>query len=153
MDVQSVLVIESNEQIGTKIKSALQGAGFMVTCVANALEGLEQLCTSSYSLIVMNSSLPEVCGEDARVLIRRACYLPIIVIGERQDVAESLELGADAFIATPPLLRELVARVKSLLSRKLSLTYKNSTINWDNQILTNYFVLSDDDIKDQYGNN
>lgn len=89
----------------------------MVTCARDGLEGLEKLIESSIDVIVMGSTLPRVYGEDARIRIRQASYRPIIVIGENHDVAESLELGADAFMPKPPLLRELVARVRSLLLR------------------------------------
>ena len=50
--------------------------------------------------------------------MRRASYVPIIVLGEGEEAAEILELGADAFMATPPDARELKARVGSILRRK-----------------------------------
>jgi two-component system response regulator ArlR len=50
--------------------------------------------------------------------IREVSYLPIIVLGNQEEAAESLELGADVFMTKPPSLRELVARVRSLLQRK-----------------------------------
>ena len=56
--------------------------------------------------------------EEPYFRIRQASYLPIIVLGSEEKAAEMLELGADAYIAKPPDLSELVARVHSLLRRK-----------------------------------
>jgi len=59
-----------------------------------------------------------VDGEDACLRIRQASYLPLIVLGTKEEAAEVLELGADAYMTKPPSLRELVARVRTLLRRK-----------------------------------
>jgi DNA-binding response OmpR family regulator len=62
--------------------------------------------------------LPTVNGEDPYLRIRQASYLPIIVIGNEEEAAETLEFGADAYMTRPPSLSELVARVHVLLRRK-----------------------------------
>jgi len=59
-----------------------------------------------------------VDGEDPCLRIRQACYLPIIVLGNREEAAEMLEFVADAYMAKPLSLSELVARVHALLRRK-----------------------------------
>jgi len=59
-----------------------------------------------------------VNGEDPCLRIRQACYLPIIVLGNREEAAEMLEFVADAYMTKPLSLSELVARVHALLRRK-----------------------------------
>jgi two-component system response regulator ArlR len=103
-----------------RVAAALEGAGYKVIRATDALEGLRKIYESYPDVIIIDKGLPEVSGEDACLRIRQASYLPIIVLGGREDAAESLELGADAFMTTPPSLRELVARVRSLLKRKPS---------------------------------
>jgi len=100
------------------VAAALEGAGFEVISAQDALEGLRKLYESYPDVIIMDRGLPDVFGEDACIRIRQASYLPIIVLGNYEDVAESLEIGADAFMTKPPSLRELVARVRNLLKRK-----------------------------------
>lgn len=150
--IPNVLVIDSNERDGIKISSALEGAGYMVVCARDGLEGIEKLTKTSFDIIVMDCALPKAFGEDARVRIRQASYLPIIVIGENYDVAESLELGADAFMPRPPVLRELVARVKSLLDRTSALAYRNPASNVNTEIMDDFSSLTDDDSYFQRGN-
>ena len=87
--------------------------------VTDALDGLRQLYEEAYpDLIIAARELPMVNGEDPCVRIRQASYLPLIVLGSREEAAEVLELGADAYMIKPPILRELVARVRTLLRRK-----------------------------------
>lgn len=100
------------------VAAALEGAGYEVTRAKDALDGLKKLYESYPDVIIVDRGLPQVSGEDACLRIRQASYLPIIVLGRQEDAAESLELGADAFMTRPPSLRELVARVRSLLKRK-----------------------------------
>ena len=57
-------------------------------------------------------------GEDACLRIRKASYLPIVVLGSQEELVRTLELGADAYIVKPANGREVVARVHSLLRRK-----------------------------------
>ncbi len=69
-------------------------------------------------LIIVERELPMVNEEDPCLRIRQACYLPIIVPGNREEAAEMLESVADAYMTKPPSLSELVARVHALLRRK-----------------------------------
>ena len=84
----------------------------------DALDGLNKLYEVYPDLIIVERELPMVSGEDPCLRIRQASYLPIIVLGSREEAAETLELGADAYITKPLSLSELVARVQALLRRK-----------------------------------
>lgn len=96
----------------------MEEAGYKVVKVADALDGLKKLYEAYPDLIIMARELPMVNGEDPCLRIRQASYLPIIVLGSNEEAAEMLELGADAYMTKPPSLRELVARVRTLLRRK-----------------------------------
>ena len=56
--------------------------------------------------------------------IRQLSYLPTIAVGSREETAETLELGADAFIPRPIDIRELSARVNSFLRRNPKYEYQ-----------------------------
>jgi len=120
-----ILLIENDEALRARIATTLERAGFEVTAASDALEGLKRLYESHADLVIMAQELPMVDGEEPCLRIRQASclpasYLPIIVLGnDEEGAAEMLELGADAYITKPPSLSELVARVHSLLRRKL----------------------------------
>jgi len=96
----------------------LEEAGYTVVRTTDALEGLKKLYEAYPDLIIVAKELPMVNGEDPCLRMRQASYLPIIVLGNDEEAAEILELGADAYMTNPPSLRELVARVRALLRRK-----------------------------------
>src|SRR5208283_32585 len=50
--------------------------------------------------------------------MRSFSYIPLLVVGDPSEAAETLESGVDSFVAAPPDLRELKARINSLLRRK-----------------------------------
>ena len=147
----AILVIEKDERIGTRVTAALEGAGYMVTRAAGALEGLDKLYQTYPDVVIMDVRLPdgsgvEACrdirannpnvkvimvnGEDAYLRIRQASRLPMIIIGSQEEAVELLELGADAFMEKPPNLVELVARVGRLLKRKARLSPKERTMTY-----------------------
>jgi DNA-binding response OmpR family regulator len=66
----------------------------------------------------MERELLPVRRQDPLSRIRQASYVPIIAVGSDQDWSTMLEFGADVYMAKPPSLRELIARVRTLLRRK-----------------------------------
>ena len=93
----------------------------------SGLDGLRKLHESYPDLVIMSKELPMIDEEDACLRIRQASYSPIIVLGNEEESAETLELGADAYLMKPPGLIELVARVNSLLRRKPRYYPENET--------------------------
>ncbi len=104
--------------IGVRVAAALEGAGYQVMRAVGPLEGLDKLYQTYPDMIIMDSELAVVNGEDAYMRIRQASPLPMIVLGSPEEAAEMLELGVDAFMTKPPSIIELVARVRRLLQRK-----------------------------------
>ena len=114
-----ILVIENDEALATATATALEGAGYKVVRARDALDGLKKLYEAYPDLVIMDKELPMVKGEEPCLRVRQACYLPILVLGSDEEAVETLEVGADAFMVKPPDLSELVARVRSLLRRKM----------------------------------
>ena len=113
-----ILVIEKDEALALEVAAALEQSGYEVARAADALNGLKKLYEAHPDLVILARELPMVNREDPCLRIRQASYLPIIVLGSEEEAAETLELGADAYMTKPPSLIELVARVHSLLRRK-----------------------------------
>jgi len=104
-----------------EVASALEGAGFQVTGAADGYQGLSSIYESRPDLVIMAEQLPGVIGKELCSRLRQVSYVPIIVLGKRQegsDEVQMLEAGADAYMSKPPDTVELVARVRSLLRRR-----------------------------------
>jgi DNA-binding response OmpR family regulator len=112
-----VLVVEKDRAFMTVVAGALRGAGFDVAVTANTADGLNKIYQIKPDVVIASTDLPPVNGEDACQRIRQASYLPLLVLGGREELVETLELGADAFIVKPASGEEVVARVNSLIRR------------------------------------
>ncbi|MBA7694561.1 Alkaline phosphatase synthesis transcriptional regulatory protein PhoP [subsurface metagenome] len=113
--MERILIIEGEPNLRGELASALTEAGFSVIKAGNVLEGLKKAYGSRPDLAIMASELPLVNGV---LYLRQTSYLPILVLGNYEEMNDMLELGADAYMTKPPSLVELVSRVRSLLRRK-----------------------------------
>lgn len=114
-----ILLIEKDETLASEATVALEKAGYKVDRAVDYPSGLKKLYEEYPDLIIVSNELPMANDEDPYLRIRQASYLPIIVLGsQKEEAAEMLELGADAYVTKPPSLNELVARVRVLLRRK-----------------------------------
>jgi DNA-binding response OmpR family regulator len=116
-----ILVIKTDEKQRMIVSNTLERAGYDVIRAKDTLEGLTMLFENAPDVVIMDSKLSSAAGKDARIGIRQAAYLPIIVCGDQRDTVESLDIGADAFLANPLNSLEMVARVRSLLHRKIEI--------------------------------
>jgi DNA-binding response OmpR family regulator len=115
-----LLVVEDDSEIAALVSRYLSGQGFQVGVAASGAMLRQALAEGPVDLILLDLGLP---GEDGFALTR---YLhehwhgPVIIVsgrGESVDRVVGLELGADDYITKPFDLRELLARVRSVLRR------------------------------------
>jgi DNA-binding response OmpR family regulator len=115
-----VLVVDDEPAIGELIRSYLSRHGFQVSIAADGAGLREAMAASTIDLVLLDLGLP---GEDGLALtrhIRAHSNVGIIIVtgsGEAVDRIVGLELGADDFVAKPFDLRELLARIRSVLRR------------------------------------
>lgn len=129
-----VLLGEHDVKISEPLSSALRQEGYGVEVLTTgplALAGALGATTGSYvpsrppdqpvDLLVLNVRLPELDGlEVTRRLRIEGRSTPVLLLSTRGGEAEairSLDAGADAYLATPLRLAEVLARVRALLRR------------------------------------
>jgi DNA-binding response OmpR family regulator len=115
-----VLIVEDDPEISALLSRYLVSQGFDISVAADGTALRDALAASPIDLVLLDLGLP---GEDGFALTR---YLrehwqgPVIIVsgrGESVDRVVGLELGADDYITKPFELRELLARVRSVLRR------------------------------------
>jgi len=117
---ERVLIIEDEVLIADSVAYALRKEGYDATTVHDGAEGLAKFRELAPDLVVLDLMLPTMDGFDVCRTIRAESSTPIIMLTARTgeiDRVVGLELGADDYVIKPFSMRELVARVKSVLRR------------------------------------
>jgi DNA-binding response OmpR family regulator len=120
LTVERILVVCPDLVMTDNLTFVLQHLGFRIVDAAESREALAEVSRSSPDLILMRENSRRVNGDELCIRIRELSDAPIIVLGQEQEEAagvEFLEMGADAYLPSPLRLRELLARVRSLLRR------------------------------------
>lgn len=117
----SLLVVEDDENISTAISEYFSRAGYSVKTADDGLAGVEAALHDHPDAIVLDLMLPKMDGlAVCKELRQKAAYIPILMLTAKDDVVDKvlgLEMGADDYITKPFSLRELEARIKSVLRR------------------------------------
>jgi DNA-binding response OmpR family regulator len=103
-----------------KVTFILQHSGFQVVGTGDGRQALAEIGRERPDLVVMAEDSHRLNKDELCLLIREACQTPIVILGNDSEEAagvEMLEMGADAYLTAPLNLRELLARVRSLLRR------------------------------------
>lgn len=115
-----LLVVDDDPDILDLLRRYFVSQNFRVSTAANGAGMREVLARTSVDLVLLDLGLP---GEDGFELTRHLHQHwtgPVIIItglGESVDRVVGLELGADDYVTKPFDLRELLARVRSVLRR------------------------------------
>jgi DNA-binding response OmpR family regulator len=128
-DSSHILIVDDQQEICDVVNEYLSGEGYRVS-IAHDGPGMRRvMAQSAVDLVILDLMLP---GEDGLTLarsLREESGVGIIILtgrGETVDRIIGLEMGADDYLPKPFHLRELLARVKSVLRRVTSRTADRS---------------------------
>ena len=122
MMTERILIIDDEETLCEVLKLNLENEGYDVDTALSAEEAL-QMDMKQYSLILLDIMMGEISGiRFARMLKSDVATadIPIIFCTARDsedDMVKGLNLGADDYITKPYTVRNVIARVKSVLRR------------------------------------
>jgi two-component system, OmpR family, response regulator len=124
-DNAHILIVDDQQEICDVVQEYLTGEGYRVS-TAHDGSGMRRMMGQAHvDLVILDLMLP---GEDGLTLaraLRSESGIGIIILtgrGETVDRIIGLEMGADDYLPKPFHLRELLARVKSVLRRVQSRT-------------------------------
>ena len=118
--LHTLLLVDDEEKVLEFMESFLRQEGFHIVTAANGREALQKVKEHKPSLVVLDWMLPEMSGIDVCRELRKKSNMGIIMVTARTDETDKiigLELGADDYMTKPFSLRELAARIRSVLRR------------------------------------
>jgi DNA-binding response OmpR family regulator len=120
----SVLVVDDDPAMRQMVVDFLQSHDIRAVSASDGQDMTRQLAGSRHDLVVLDLRLGREDGLDVLRDIRSRGNLPVIITtGYRQDEIDrvvALELGADDYLTKPFGLRELLARIRAVLRRRVA---------------------------------
>ncbi|MBT4074271.1 MAG: response regulator transcription factor [Chloroflexi bacterium] len=118
---RKVAVIEDDSTLREALRYNLVSEGYEVETAEDGITGLEIARDNQPDLVVLDLMLPGMSGLDVcRSLRQGGSVVPILMLTARDtelDRVVGLEVGADDYITKPFSMRELLARIASMLRR------------------------------------
>ncbi len=128
--MKKILIAEDDTEIAELERDYLEMNGFETYIAGDGQTALERGLSGEYDLILLDVMLPHIDGYELCRQLRQKTDVPILMVtakGESADKIQGLDLGADDYIPKPFDPAELVARVRSHLSRYARLTSPQSS--------------------------
>ncbi len=125
MSMQRILIVDDEETLCEVLKINLENEGYDVDIALSAEEALTYNL-QDYSLILLDIMMGEISGIKMARMLKAdvtTADIPIIFCTARDtedDMVMGLNLGADDYIMKPYTIRNVIARVKSVLRRTSS---------------------------------
>lgn len=119
-----IFVIEDDPGVAQLVARTLESYQFEVLRFADGRSALRQLPQARPALCIVDLGLPDMDGIELVKQIGQACDCGVLILTGRDhpvDRVMGLELGGDDYVTKPFDARELVARVRSILRRRLPL--------------------------------
>jgi two-component system phosphate regulon response regulator OmpR len=118
-----ILIVDDDAVLRSRLTGYLAGEGYRVTNAGNGAEMRDSIAASPVDLVILDLMMP---GEDGLTLtrfLRERSKVGILILTGKSDPVDrvvGLEMGADDYLPKPFELRELLARVRSILRRVAS---------------------------------
>jgi phosphate regulon transcriptional regulator PhoB len=115
-----VLVVDDEQPLLDALQYALQREGFEVVTATDSEDALRLFHEQNPELVVLDVMLPTRSGFEVCQILRKRSNVPIIMLtakGAETDRVVGLEIGADDYVTKPFSMRELMARIKSVMRR------------------------------------
>jgi len=120
-DLPSILIIEDDPMLGSRLKQNLELTGYCVSLAIDGVGGLSAATQGSADLILLDLMLPQIDGLSILGRLRKEfIQTPVIILtakGMEADRLDGFRAGCDDYVTKPFSMDELTARIKAVLRR------------------------------------
>jgi len=117
---EKILLVDDEDKVLEFMSSFLRNEGFQVFTAQNGIDAIAKVEALNPALVVLDWMMPNMNGLDVCRELRKTSKVGIIMVTAKSDEMDTiigLEMGADDYITKPFSLRELLARIRSVLRR------------------------------------
>jgi DNA-binding response OmpR family regulator len=128
---KTILIVDDKANVRTLVREYLTEQGFHVVEAENGQTALYTARQEKPDLILLDIMMPEMDGFEFIRAYKKESDRPIILLTaklEESDKVIGLELGADDYITKPFGMRELVARIHTVLRRAGQIPHPSSRL-------------------------
>ena len=118
-----LLIVDDEQGIRQVLKEYAEFEGYEVTEAADGMEAVKLCREQDFDIIVMDIMMPRLDGISAVKEIRKTKNIPVLMLsarGEEYDKLFGFEVGADDYVVKPFSPKEVMARLKAILTRSAS---------------------------------
>jgi len=122
-----ILLIDDDEGIRSLVKKYLNENSFLVTTADSAENASEKIKIIKFDLIILDIMMSGKSGLDFIKEHKKDLDTPVILLtakGEASERVQGLELGADDYLAKPFEPKELILRIKNILTKTIKTDQK-----------------------------
>src|ERR1700761_1442276 len=115
-----LLVIDDDQRLRDLLRRYLVENVFRVTTAGDAAEARAKLQSMEFDLLIVDVMMPGETGLELTESLRKTNPVPILLLtamAEASNRIDGLERGADDYLTKPFEPRELVLRIRNILSR------------------------------------
>lgn len=116
----SILIVDDDEKLCSLLGAYFKQEQCIVYCANNGMEAIQLVKRHEPQIMVLDIMMPGIDGFEVCRRVRQFSDIPIIFLTAKDDETDrliGLNIGADDYVSKPFNIRELVARVHSLLRR------------------------------------
>jgi len=114
----TILLVEDDTMIASGLIYAFEQEGYAIVHCKNVSEALSLIKADKFDLAILDMQLPDGTGIDVHKALEKleTAVIFLTVVDDEGNIVRAFESGADDYIIKPFRLRELLARVKRVLS-------------------------------------
>ena len=123
-----ILIVDDDNGIRNLLKDYLTQNRYVVSTAENANQAKEKLNYLKFDIIILDVMMPGQNGYELTKEIKRKIKVPIILLtakGEVENRIKGLELGADDYLGKPFEPKELLLRIKNIISKNNKIDLKS----------------------------
>jgi DNA-binding response OmpR family regulator len=116
------MVADGDEQIREDLKKVLTQEGYEVDPVPDGITAIKHFRRYDYDLALLEDQLPELDGKSVSRQLRKMSCIPFVFLSQNNDeeaILKGYELGAEDYITKPFSPKEVLARIKVILRRRV----------------------------------